>query len=623
MSVSVSNENCSLQTVILRDDCLEGIIVIITSKYSGICPHCMRAIKIGDRICWTKDKPQGMVGVRPSYVSHALCSNEGRELNIKVEASRATDSDAYLVAPEGLEYLPFQKAGIVYSLRRNGTLLADEMGLGKTVQALGVMNNNIHIQTVLVVCPKSLVLNWKAEASKWLCRQVDMIVTNYEQLKKLPKDCRFDLMVIDEAQYIKNDKAQRTKLVKAIAKRCERKMLLTGTPILNRPVELWSLLQTVCPEEWDKAGWYKGRNVGIGEGRGFFPFAKKYCDAHQEQVTWDKTVWVFDGARNLDELNERLRSTCMIRRTKVEVLPDLPAKIRQTIQIEAEGDLAPLVKLEQQFLADIGFEHDDLPNRSKFNAKKFTEYSSIRHELAMAKVPAAVEHIKEVLEGGVNKLIVFAHHHDVIDALHTSLIDYRPVIITGQTPSDKRQACVDMFQNNETCQVIILSIHAAGVGLTLTAASHEVFVELDWTPAIVTQAEDRAHRIGQSKSVLVQHLVVKGSLDDEMIGHLIEKQEIADMALDIETLEDVNGREVVDVKSLVQVSLSEKSELLHKLRFLADRCDGALQLDGAGFNRLDSNFGKQLAMRTTLSDKQAIVARKMLVKYRRQLEALS
>jgi hypothetical protein len=190
-----------------------------------------------------------------------------------------------------------------------------------------------------------------------------------------------------------------------------------------------------------------------------------------------------------------------------------------------------------------------------------------------------------------------------------------------------RQAAVEAFQNDPSCRLIIGSIGAMGVGLTLTASSHVIFAELDWTPANVTQAEDRAHRIGQLESVLVQHLVVKGSLDARMVELLIQKQEIADLALDEETLDDVSDRALVEKPSVSDELMAEAlkvSGLVHmQLRYLAACCDGANMLDGHGFNKLDTYIGKRLAALPSLTPRQALLGQKIVTKYRRQLEKLS
>jgi SWI/SNF-related matrix-associated actin-dependent regulator 1 of chromatin subfamily A len=480
------------------------------------------------------------------------------------------------------------------------------------------------VRSVIIVCPASLKLNWRNECRKWLTRlQADIFpskssvtIINYEQLKKLPKDVRADLLILDEVHYCKNQKAQRTKQTQVLRTKCDRVVMLTGTPILSKPIDLFPLLQMLDAPTWDPAGMVKGKHVQAGEGAGFFRFAKRYCDAKEVWVTRAKKIWDFSGSANLDELQERLRSTVMVRRLKRDVLTELPPKRRQVIELPCD---AP---------DDFDYIEGDTLEEVTTKARKvaFEDMSRVRAEQALAKVPAAIDHIRECLEGGTEKMVVFAHHQAVIDALRDGLHDFGVVKITGETEVKARQGLVELFQTDSNVRVFIGSIGAAGVGLTLTAASHVVFVELDWTPSNVNQAEDRCHRIGQRESVLVQHLVMRDTLDARICQLMVEKQNIADMALDHER-ESLNGRPVVETREERRVRLLRESSLtetdcqsfLMKLRFLAARCDGASRQDGAGFNKLDTNIGKSLAMQETLSVPQMVLAKKMLVKYQRQL----
>ncbi len=317
--------------------------MILTSRYPGRCNACGRAYAPGDRIDWAR-------AIRGA--SHAACTDAGRAVIAAVAESTATDVPQEvamaLPCPDGLSYLGYQRAGIAYAIGRQGTIIADEMGLGKTIQAIGVINATSEVKTVLVVCPASLKHNWAREVRKWSSRptnvhivngkrppsedkEVQVDIINYDILHKLDEKVGFDLLVCDEAHYVKNGKAKRTKALHALARRCKRVVLLTGTPILNKPVELWSLLQVAAPTVWDPPGVVKGKAVGAGDGAGFFGFAKRYCGARQEQVSRDRLVWLFDGATNLAELQERLRATCMVRRLKSDVLAELPPKRRQVI----------------------------------------------------------------------------------------------------------------------------------------------------------------------------------------------------------------------------------------------------------------------------------------------------
>jgi SWI/SNF-related matrix-associated actin-dependent regulator 1 of chromatin subfamily A len=593
--------------------------MLITAKFSSVCNVCRRQILSGDRVSWSRGNP----------AIHAACSQEGQAIKEAVAVSQAVEApaDVELPCPDGRDYLGYQRAGIAYALAHPGCLIADEMGLGKTIQAIGLVNASPDVRSVLVVCPASLKLNWRNEFQAWSTRflsiavfpaKADITIVNYDILKKLPADASWDLLILDEAHYAKNPKAQRTKLAQAISRRCKRTLALTGTPILNKPIEMWPILQMVAPAHFDPPGNVKGKSVGAGEGAGFFRFAKRYCNAHQERVSNSKTVWVFDGASNLSELQEKLRSTCMVRRLKADVLRDLPAKRRQVIAIGNGCN-------DEEDYGDIGDDYETAHKRVQKIA--FEDFSRVRHEQALRKIPAAIEHIRDAVDSS-GKVVVFAHHHDVIDALMAGLGDLGAVKLDGtMTDATARQASVERFQTDPSCHVFVGSLKAAGVGHTLTASAHVVFVELDWTPAILKQAEDRCHRIGQTESVLVQHLVLEGSIDAKMAKLITEKQNISDMALDSETIGDVSDRDIVETREekrkreLAAENMTEAdAAVIHlKIQWLAARCDGASSEDGAGYNKLDANIGHSLAAQHKLSARQAVFAKKLLVKYTKQL----
>jgi SWI/SNF-related matrix-associated actin-dependent regulator 1 of chromatin subfamily A len=571
------------------------------------------------------------------------------------EASRATDADVDLPCPEGLAYMPFQKAGISYALGRPAVLIGDEMGLGKTIQALGVLNTTTNLKRALIICPASLRLNWKREAEKWLTHDLTIgvaqgkswpetaiVVVNYDVLKNFKKQIAattWDVLVVDECHYCKNPKAARTKHVLGYWDKklkqavpgieAARKVFLTGTPVVNRPIELWPLVSALDPE---------------GLGRGWKSYVTRYCAAYQDTYGWN-----VKGASNLPELQDRLRETFMVRRLKADVLTELPAKRRQVIELPPNGAIGA-VKAEQkawaatqEMLEDMRAavelakaSEDEAEHRKAVEALRegekaaFTEMSKLRHATALAKVPYVVEH----LLNATDKVVCFAHHKDVISQIVEALREAgeRVVVITGDTPMQARQDAVDAFQNDPGVRYFVGNIQAAGVGLTLTAASHVVFAELDWVPGNMSQAEDRCHRIGQTASVLAQHLVLEGSLDARMAKVLVEKQEVIDKALDNDTTEARNER-LVPVPACATKKASRKQvakdahtlkpeqvEAIHEaLRTVAGVCDGAREKDGMGFNGIDTRIGKSLAAAASLTPKQAALGKLIIIKYRRQI----
>jgi len=449
-----------------------------------------------------------------------------------IEASHKADADIEVPSPEGLEYLPFQKAGIAYAQDRDDVLIADDMGLGKTIQALGIVNADETIQNVLVVCPASLKINWQREAEKWLVRDMPVTVINGTKKKTMPDGgvvvmnydilskhrpwidtILWDLIVYDESHMLKNGKSLRSKKAlgfwhrdpeKRIAPiKARRRVFLTGTPILNRPSELWTTVHSLAPEQFPS--WKQ--------------FVQRYCAAYEGRWGWDVS-----GASNLDELQDKLRSLFMVRRLKADVLTELPPKMRQVIVFPAKQSI---IRREKKYAATL----KDVLGEVSVPPIAFEKMSKARHESALDKVDAAVEHIVAVLEEQ-NKVVVFCHHRDVLARLVAALAAYNPVKLQGGDSAADKQAAVDRFQTDPGCGVFVGSIQAAGVGITLTAASLAVFVELDWTPGIMTQAEDRLHRIGTEGSVLIQHLVFDQSIDARMAEALVEKQAVIEQVLD-------------------------------------------------------------------------------------------
>jgi SWI/SNF-related matrix-associated actin-dependent regulator 1 of chromatin subfamily A len=565
------------------------------------------------------------------------------------EASRRTSADIDLPVPDGLAYLPYQRAGIAFALDRPGVLIADEMGLGKTIQAIGVCNADASLKSILILCPASLRLNWMREWQKWdvhrrtvsiaLSRRLpntDVVICNYDIVKNNITAIharQWDALICDEAHYLKNYKAQRSKLVLGNKKenvapiKALRRILLTGTPILNRPIEAWTLVSALAPQEFNS--WYQ--------------YANRYCAMNDSGYGKD-----VGGASHLDELQDRLRATIMVRRLKAEVLTELPPKRRQVIELSSN---TPEVAAEQaawqamqarihalRVAVQLAKGGTDEEYKAAVEALKagastaFTELSKLRHMVALAKVPEVIAHLTDSVESG--KVICFAHHRDVVAKIAAEFPDC--VTITGDTPLIQRQAAVDRFQTDPTCRLIIGNLTAMGVGFTLTASSHVVFAELDWVPGVITQAEDRAHRIGQRGNVLVQHLVLEGSLDSVMARRLVAKQEVIDRALDstersevlAEPIIPMAPREEAATESVSQKRIAEEASRMapeqiaaihNGLRMLAGMCDGAVVLDGMGFNRIDTEIGHSLAAWPTLTGRQAALGLRIITKYRRQL----
>jgi hypothetical protein len=242
-------------------------------------------------------------------------------------------------------------------------------------------------------------------------------------------------------------------------------------------------------------------------------------------------------------------------------------------------------------------------------------------------VPAVLEHVDSLLEGGLSKVVLFAHHHAVIQKLAAHYGE-AAVVLYGETSMADRDLAVRRFQEDASVKVFVGGFLAAGVGLTLTAASTVVFAELDWVPGNVTQAEDRTYRIGQKSNVLVQHLIVDGSLDARMIQMVIDKQSIADAALDLSTEVAVpksaskadRAPGLPELPKYPDYDTETKNLAKAAVTAVAQGCDGAQSLDGAGFSKMDASFGQKLAtMRGEFSNGQCHAALKLARRYRRQV----
>jgi SWI/SNF-related matrix-associated actin-dependent regulator 1 of chromatin subfamily A len=626
-----------------------------TLEKTGQCTLCEHEIY---KVWWTREKVKAMKYLEIADEAAKAALEERQKLEA---ASRATATDESFPRPEGLSYLPYQKAGIAFAKQLQGTLIADEMGLGKTIQAIGVINATPEIMKVLVLCPAVVVRNWEREMKKWLVRDLrveailgrdlpspkaDVVITNYDKLigklgaSLLEELMRrsWDLLICDEVHVLKNPKAQRTiavfgsdrQGVKGLDSRARRKIYLTGTPIMNRPAELWGIVHSLNPQEFNN----------------WFAFMKRYAGAVRGEYGWDLT-----GATNLDELQAKLRQSVMIRRKKNDVLKELPPKRRYLVEItpdesdrEANRAIDEEIEAYEEYedtIADLRAKADLARLEGKEEEYKkivsqlrdagriaFEKISSVRHKTALAKVPYVISHLEEMFEEGIEKVIVFAHHSDVIEKIREKFKDVS-VKITGEMTAQQRDDAVRAFQTAKNIKLCIASIRAAGVGITLTAASNVVFAELDWVPAMVTQAEDRAHRIGQPSAVTVQHLVFDRSIDVRIAKALIRKQEIYDQALDEE-----KKVAAVDAESPVAASEAERPPIPQKdvevpedfiravhsaLRFLAAMCDGAQSRDGFGFNKYDARVGRDLATKPVLSPRQALFAGRLVVKYKKQL----
>lgn len=487
--------------------------------------------RCSDTSRWVTRDP--VVAGRLSHIAdvRARTALVGDESELRRQFANSTASHAEFYVPKPLhqqnDYYPYQKAGIAYAMEREGCLIADDMGLGKTIQGIGVLNLLEDPKRVLIVCPASLKHNWIKELRQWMVHRLtyciargeypwplsDLVVINYDILEKFSEELLavdWDLTIVDEFHYLKNEKTKRYKYFKDI--KAKRRIALTGTPYPNgRPGEMFTCLHWLDPHAWP---------------------------TRKSMIRY--TGWNGKEANHMEEFQQRLRTTVMVRRLKADVLTELPPKRRQVIELPSEG-LRELVEKEKdeykkKEIKLLQLRHAMLEARNaddteaydvavralrKASLVAFHEMAAVRKEVAIAKVPYMLSLLEDALEQG--KVVVFGHHHEVLDAI-AGHFQSCVVQFDGRQSLKKRNDAVERFQSDPRTRLFAGGFKAAGVGITLTASSHCVFAELDWVPGVISQAEDRVHRIGQQESVLVWHTVLQGSLDAVMAQRLIEKQ---------------------------------------------------------------------------------------------------
>ena len=342
-------------------------------------------------------------------------------------------------------------------------------------------------------------------------------MTNYDQLHKLDSSSTWDLTIVDEAHYIKNPESQRSRAILRLGQRSGLVAALTGTPVPNYLLELLPLLLLLDPKTWD---------MGRGSGAAF---AQRYCGP-KLVLRGGRYQMTYEGATNKEELQERLRSTILIRRLKSQVLKELPAKTWKVLAFPDTG-LKNLVQAEQEAFRAGGFTEDMPVEEMRKRKVPFEELSAARKELGVAKVSAVLDHLRAVLREQP-KIAVYAHHREVLTALSNELAEFNPAVIRGESTEEMRGNAVARFQTDPACRVFIGSITAAGEGITLTASSYCAFAEPSWSPKDMDQVSDRFHRIGQVNPVLIEVLVIDGSVDANVMKKVLQKVETLKGVLD-------------------------------------------------------------------------------------------
>ncbi|EDW71228.1 SWI/SNF-related matrix-associated actin-dependent regulator of chromatin subfamily A-like protein 1 [Drosophila virilis] len=455
-------------------------------------------------------KPHVLIGTIPKKIIE-LCQQPLKPLERSVLAS----IDPSLAQ----KLMPFQEEGVCFAIAQQGrVMICDEMGLGKTYQALAVADYFKDDWPLLICTTASTRDAWAMHITELLpsvsvhCIQVltnnqvyltdaKILITSYNMMERYMDKLlqrKFGFVIYDESHTLKNGKAKCTAVAKRLADQARRVILLSGTPALSRPLELFTQLQLVDSRFMN-----------------FMEFTSRYCDGKQTHFGWDA-----NGQSNLEELRVILMLKYMLRRTKAEVLPQMAEKNRETVVLDPA----------------LVWSNDDAKTTChELNSELQKAKGKSREELllrfyartAEVKTRAVCAYLKSLVKEPI-KFIIFAHHRVMMDAISDCLNELRIsfIRIDGQTRSDLRAAYVDTFQKKSSCKAAVLSLKSCNAGITLTAAEMIVFAELDWNPSTLAQAESRAHRIGQTKPVVCRYLMANQTADDTIWNMLRNKQEV-------------------------------------------------------------------------------------------------
>ena len=416
--------------------------------------------------------------------------------------------------------LEHQKEAIQKLVENKKFILADDMGLGKTTSTI-IAALEAGSKKVLIICPATLKINWKREIENYSDKPVyiaegknfstdaDFVIINYDIIKNFHDtkkkgesqilDANFDLVVVDEAHYIKNATAQRTKLINDLVKKVDRLWLLTGTPMTSRPIDyfnLLSLIESPVAKNW-------------------MAYAIRYCQGYQFNVGGRK-VWNVMGASNLEELRDRTTGLTL-RRLKENVL-DLPDKIITPVYLRLKS------KMYEEIMGEYYDWYDKNPEESKSLTVQFTKLTKIRQVIADEKIAQTIELAENIVEQG-KKVIIFCNFTDSLNKI-CEHFGKTAVKLDGSMSKPQRQHSVDGFQENDKVKVFVGNIKAAGVGLTLTAGEAVIMNDLSFLPSDHAQAEDRAYRYGQKNNVLVYYPIFENTIEGIIYDILNNKKQV-------------------------------------------------------------------------------------------------
>lgn len=421
--------------------------------------------------------------------------------------------------------LAHQKEAIQKLVENKKFILADDMGLGKTTSTI-IAALESGAKKVLIICPATLKINWKREIENYSDKSVyiaegknfdgnnDFVIINYDIIKNFhdvkKKDdsqilaANFDLVVIDEAHYIKNAQAQRTKLINDIVKNVDRLWLLTGTPMTSRPIDYYNLLSL----------------IDSPVAKNWMAYVIRYCSGYQFRVG-PRKVWNVMGASNLEELRDRT-SGLTLRRLKEDVL-DLPDKIITPVYLRLKS------KEYEEVMGEYYNWYDKNPEESKSLTVQFTKLTKVRQIIANEKISQTIELAENIIEQD-KKVIIFCNFTESLNKI-CEHFGKSAVKVDGSMSKPERQLSVDRFQEDNKIKVFVGNIKAAGVGITLTAGEAVIMNDLSFLPSDHSQAEDRAYRYGQKNNVLVYYPLFENTIEGVIYDILANKKQVISTVL--------------------------------------------------------------------------------------------
>jgi SWI/SNF-related matrix-associated actin-dependent regulator of chromatin subfamily A-like protein 1 len=434
--------------------------------------------------------------------------------------------------------LNHQKEAIEKLVGSRRFILADDMGLGKTTATI-IAALETGVKKILIICPASLKINWQREIENYTDRSVficegkkfptdqEFVIINYDILKNfydpkvkeksLIENYGFDLVIMDEAHMVSNPQAQRTKIINSFVKQIKRVWLLTGTPMTNRPMNYYNLLNII--ESPVAQNW--------------MAYAIRYCQGYQF-MAGKRKIWNVQGASNLEELRDRT-SKQMLRRLKDDVL-DLPEKIISPIYLNLRS---------KDYEEMMGEYYDWFEKKSEESTSltiQFSKLMKVRKIIANEKVKHTIEIVENIIEQG-KKVIIFTNFTETLQLIHNHF-GKQSVYLDGSCSKPKRQHAIDEFQDNDKIKVFVGNLKAAGVGITLTAAEVVIMNDLSFVPAEHAQAEDRAYRYGQKNNVLVYYPLFENTIEGAIYNILNHKKKIINTVMGDDLLE--NGGDIVE-----------------------------------------------------------------------------